>query len=209
MREVAEGAGDDINLLVESWMALGDLHIDAGDTQAAEEAFESLRGAVDHPQIRQQIGQMVDRRVADLELIGSAPTAFEVTGYDGKPLSLDQYKGKVTLIDFWATWCGPCVAELPNVIDAYTKYKDKGFDIIGISLDEDEVAFKDFIADREMTWRHFYDGKGWGNQVSKSYGINSIPATYLLDRDGNVFRVGVRGPALHAAIEKALAKPQG
>jgi len=202
MQEVADNAGQDLNLAVESWFALADMCVEANDIEAAEAAYESLNDAVQHP----QIGQMVTQRIDELSLIGEAPTAIDVTAYDGDPLTLEQYQGKVVLIDFWATWCGPCIAELPNVLRAYEKYHDQGFEIIGVSLDDDEEAFKEFIANEGMTWRHYFDGQGWGNSVSQDFGVRSIPATYLLDKEGNIFRVGVRGPALDKAIAKALAQ---
>lgn len=129
---------------------------------------------------------------------------FEVTDLDGKPLSIAAAKGKVVLVDFWATWCGPCVNELPNVIAAYNKYHDKGFEIIGISLDQDKAALTDFIKKHEMPWPQFFDGKGWQNELAEEYGINSIPATFLLDKDGKIIGKGLRGPALDAAIAKAV-----
>ena len=108
------------------------------------------------------------------------------------------------MIDFWATWCGPCVGELPNVLAAYEKYHAKGFEILGISLDQDKGAFEKFIADRKMTWRHYFDGKGWQNEVAQLYGVNSIPATYLIGPDGKIVAVGLRGEALGRQLAKML-----
>ena len=124
----------------------------------------------------------------------------------GKPLSIAGLKGKVVLIDFWATWCGPCVAELPNVIKAYDKYHPDGFEIIGISLDKDQEKLASFVKQKNMTWAQYFDGQGWGNKLAQKYGINSIPATYLLDREGKIIANGLRGEKLDAAIAAALAK---
>ena len=85
---------------------------------------------------------------------------FQEQDLDGKPLSVANYKGKVVLVDFWATWCGPCVAELPNVLQTYEKYHPKGFEIVGISLDSDKARLTSFLAQRKMTWRQYFDGKG-------------------------------------------------
>jgi peroxiredoxin len=133
---------------------------------------------------------------------------FEVKGLDGKPLSIANYKGKVVLLDFWATWCGPCVAELPNVLKAYDKYHKDGFEIIGISLDreKDKAKLETFIKDKNMTWAQFFDGKGWENELGQKYGVNSIPATYLLNGEGVIIGQNLRGEKLADAVAKALEK---
>lgn len=131
---------------------------------------------------------------------------FDEKDLDGKPLSVANYKGKVVLVDFWAVWCGPCVAELPNVLKAYEAHHAKGFEIIGISLDQDEKKLKAFIEEKKMTWVQYFDGKGWGNKLAAKYGVNSIPATYLLDGEGKIIGKNLRGEALEKAVAKALEK---
>jgi peroxiredoxin len=131
---------------------------------------------------------------------------FQEKDLTGKPLSIAGLKGKVVLVDFWATWCGPCVAELPNVLAAYKKHHDAGFEIVGISLDSDRAKLDSFIEKKEMPWPQFFDGKGWENKLGQKYGVNSIPATYLLDREGKIIATNLRGDALEAAVEKALAQ---
>lgn len=123
----------------------------------------------------------------------------------GKTFSLSANKGKVVLIDFWATWCGPCVAELPNVLKAYEKHHAKGFEIIGISLDSDQKKLETFVKQKHMTWPQYFDGQGWQNKLAQQYGVNSIPATYLVDRQGNIIASGLRGENLETAIAAALA----
>ncbi|HYV26878.1 MAG TPA: TlpA disulfide reductase family protein [Candidatus Eisenbacteria bacterium] len=129
---------------------------------------------------------------------------FDEKDIAGKPLSIAKYKGKVVLVDFWATWCGPCVGELPNVLNTYGKYHGKGFEIVGISLDQEEKKLTDFTTEKKMPWQQFFDGKGWGNKLAVKYGVNSIPATYLLDGEGKIIAKNLRGPELEAAVAKAL-----
>jgi thiol-disulfide isomerase/thioredoxin len=138
--------------------------------------------------------------------MGASFPEFTETDIDGKPLSLADYKGKIVLIDFWATWCGPCVAELPNVLKTYEKYHSKGFEIIGISLDENKEMLTGFTKARNMPWQQYFDGKGWKNKLSQRFGIRSIPATYLVGKDGKLIGKNFRGEALEQAVAKALGE---
>lgn len=138
--------------------------------------------------------------------VGSVFPTFAEADLDGKPLDLAAYQGKIVLIDFWATWCGPCVAELPNVIAAYQKYHGQGFEIIGISLDKDREKLTSFLKENNMTWPQYFDGLGWQNKVSTRYGIDSIPATFLLDGTGKIVAKDLRGEDLDRNLAKLLAK---
>jgi peroxiredoxin len=137
---------------------------------------------------------------------GSKFPDFEVKDTAGKPLAIANYKGKVVLLDFWATWCGPCVHELPNVIKTYEAYHQKGFEIIGISLDKDKEKLASFTKEKNMVWPQYFDGLAWENKLAVKYGVNSIPATYLLDGQGTIIGKDLRGEALDQAVAKALAK---
>jgi len=131
---------------------------------------------------------------------------FNEKDLEGKPLSIAEYKGKVVLIDFWATWCGPCRAEMPNVLATYKKYHGRGFEIIGVSLDDDRQKVVNYIKNNGMTWPQYYDGQGWGNKLAVKYGVESIPATYLLNGNGVIIGTDLRGDDLSQAVAEALAK---
>lgn len=159
----------------------------------------------DHPQSA-QVSQFLEQIGGDLYLPGVGDEMkIAFTDLNGKEIDLEKMKDKVILVDFWATWCGPCIAEMPNVTAAYETYKDKGFEVVGISLDEDKAAVGKFIADNKMPWPQFVDGKGWENELAQRFGIRSIPATFLVGKGGRIVASNLRGPDLEAAIEKALA----
>ncbi len=137
---------------------------------------------------------------------GAAFPDFQEKDIAGQPISVSRYRGKVLLVDFWATWCVPCVVSLPDVIDAYGKYHKDGFEVIGISLDERQAAIERFITTKKMPWQQFSDGKGWDSPLVARYGVEAIPATYLLDRQGKIIAANLRGDALDKAIAKAVAE---
>jgi thiol-disulfide isomerase/thioredoxin len=126
------------------------------------------------------------------------------TDTQGNEFDLAKLKGKVVLVDFWATWCGPCVAEMPNVIAAYEKFHDKGFEIVGISLDQDKDSLLKFIEEQKMPWPQYFDGKGWENEIAGRYGIRGIPATFLVGKDGKIAASNLRGGALEAKLAELL-----
>ncbi len=151
---------------------------------------------------QQEAAKKIQRSLA----VGTVFPDFKETDLDGKPLSVGNFKGKVVLVDFWATWCGPCVGELPNVLKTYEKFHAKGFEIIGISLDKEKDKLTGFLKEKGMTWAQYFDGKGWQCKLAGQYGVNSIPATYLIDTEGKILAKDLRGEALEKAVEKALAK---
>jgi thiol-disulfide isomerase/thioredoxin len=152
----------------------------------------------------------------DPELSGAAKAALEMmamrdtpvdltfTAVDGSNFDLTDLRGKVVLLDFWATWCPPCVEEVPELVAVYDKFREQGFEIVGISLDENKAAFDQFTAENKMTWPQFFDGKGWENELAKRFGIQSVPTMWLLDREGKLVDASPRG-RLEEAVGAALA----
>ena len=121
---------------------------------------------------------------------------------NGRRVRLSAYRGKVVLINFWATWCPPCRASIPKVVELYNKYHAKGFEVIGISLDQEKADLLAFTKEKGMAWPQYFDGKGWDNEISSSLGITSIPAMFLVDKEGKF--VHSDGSGLDAQIAKLL-----
>jgi thiol-disulfide isomerase/thioredoxin len=132
---------------------------------------------------------------------------FAETNLNGGTLSVAALKGKVVLLDFWATWCAPCRAELPNVIASYQKHHSEGFEIIGVSLDSDREKLNTFLKQQDgMTWPQYFDGEGWGNKLAAKYGVESIPFALLIGPDGKIIGKDLRGEELENAVSAAVAK---
>lgn len=144
--------------------------------------------------------------------IGKKALEFKMVAMDGEEVEFPQtYAGKIVMLDFWATWCGPCIRELPNVTKAYEDWHDKGFDILGISFDREgmEEKLTKFTEERGMPWRHIYEGKGWNTSLGEMYDVSGIPFVLLVDGDtGEILADArqLRGPGLSDFIAKALAK---
>jgi peroxiredoxin len=117
---------------------------------------------------------------------------IQFTAVDGRKVDLASLRGKVVLIDFWATWCGPCMGEIPHVVDAYNKYHEQGFEIIGISFDTNKVTLQRVTEDKGMPWPQYFDGKGWKNDFGVKYGIHAIPTMWLIDQQGKIVTKNAR-----------------
>ena len=146
---------------------------------------------------------------ADAIEVGKAkvgkPFVLKFKATDGREVDLSKMKGKVVLVDFWATWCGPCMKELPNVKAAYDRLHDKGFEIVGISFDNKKEALNHVLKKVKMDWPQYFDGRGWENRIGEKLGIESIPTMWLIDRKGILREMNARKD-LVAQVEKLLAE---
>ena len=167
---------------------------------AAMTTFGELFKKSDNERI-QMLSKSFEGKLRLLSLPGK-PMEIKGTLLGGEVFDPAMLAGKVVLVDFWATWCGPCVAEMPNIIEQYKKYHEKGFEVVGISLDEDKAEVEEFIADNEIPWTILFAGKGWQDPVAEFYGISGIPQLVLIGRDGNVITLDVRGEKLGEMLAK-------
>jgi peroxiredoxin len=183
---------------------------------AQEEKFESAEkmyrrildeSSPEDTRVRQAVQKEMKMLEARKKLSpGSPAIAFpeDARTLDGKEISLSDYRGKVVLIDFWATWCKPCRNEMPNVMELYEEFSDDGFVIIGVSLDRTREALVSYIEEKDIEWPQIYDGQG--GRIATSYAVSAIPATFLLNRKGEILHRDLRGKALEEAVSGLFKK---
>jgi peroxiredoxin len=168
--------------------------------------LESVLAALDSTAGNSYYGRQLKDLVAALKRteIGAAAPSFTLNDTAGKPISLASLKGKVVLVDFWASWCGPCRRENPNVVKAYKKFHDKGFEILGVSLDEKHERWTAAIEKDKLSWQHVSDLKGWNNSAAKQYAVRSIPNNFLLDKNGIIIAKSLRGEQLEETLARVI-----
>lgn len=168
--------------------------------------LDSLYRALDPSLQQSAVGQRVAKRLDVLKrsAVGQSIQDFTQNDVNGKPVRLSDFKGKYLFIDFWASWCGPCRAENPNVVKAYSSFKDKRFDILGVSLDTDADKWKKAIEEDGLPWTHVSDLKGFRNEIASYYGIQAIPFSFLLDPEGRIIAKGLRGAQLQEKLAEIL-----
>ncbi|HEU5116991.1 MAG TPA: TlpA disulfide reductase family protein [Isosphaeraceae bacterium] len=172
----------------------------AGKTDVARQVYETLlKKYGDNPALRQK----VQDDLARIDMVGKPAPVLAVMDLKGEPVRLADYQGKYLLVDFWATWCAPCLADLPKLQSAYKRYHDRGFDIISVSLDETPEAVSAFVKDRKIPWRQIHSPTSGGDLIA-AYGVSNIPASFLIDPEGKVVRIDLRGEALGKALENLI-----
>lgn len=175
-----------------------DRFINYPNMEKAKSTYAALKPNAKKSLYGKELGEAL--RVAAKTGIGATPS-FSLPDINGKDLSLASLKGKVVLVDFWASWCVPCRKENPNLVKAYAKYHDKGFEIVGISLDDKKTSWLKAIEADKLTWLHASDLKAWKSDLVLEYGIKSVPTSFLVDANGKIIAKDLRGDALEKKLE--------
>lgn len=172
------------------------------DANQLDSLYKELDASVQSAYFGRKINDIL--RKAKLTAVGQSAPDFTLADANGKSVSLASFKGKYVLIDFWASWCGPCRRENPAVVKAYHQFHDKGFDILGVSLDDTRADWLEAIKKDDLSWTQVSDLKGWKNDAAIEYGIQGIPMNFLLNPEGKIIAKGLRGEDLAKKLQEVL-----
>ncbi|NLR82167.1 TlpA disulfide reductase family protein [Chitinophaga eiseniae] len=181
---------------------LSDAIQNEADPYEVEKAFQGVPAKAKETMLGQRLAKSI--ATGKLTAIGAIAPDFVQKDTLGNDVRLSSLRGKYLLIDFWASWCGPCRAENPNVVKAFEQYKDKGFTILGVSLDSKKEYWLNAIASDQLHWMHVSDLKAWSNEAARLYGVNGIPQNFLLDPEGKIIARNLRGDALINKLKEVL-----
>jgi peroxiredoxin len=172
------------------------------NVEVLDSLFKSLTERVRNSTLGKELSERIDK--LKLVAVGAMAPDFTQMTPDNRPVKLSDFKGKYVLIDFWASWCGPCRAENPNVVKVYNQYKDRGFTILGISLDNEKAreAWLKAITKDQLTWTQVSDLKGWYNEVAALYSVKAIPQNFLIDPSGKIIAKNLRGGELEVKLKE-------
>jgi thiol-disulfide isomerase/thioredoxin len=190
----------------------------AKDSSAEDDAFlaKLLEAAIpklksDNKEVQEELaGANFEGMLNRLKLVGNP---IEISGdlLGGGVFDMEQFRGKVVLVDYWATWCGPCIRELPNVLRLYRAYHDKGFEVIGVNIDQEPEEAKEFIRTRKLPWDSIYskneEERDFNHPLAKRYGLSGIPTAILVNQEGKVVHLDAHGETLEAELKKLLGEP--
>ena len=174
-------------------------------SEAVELARELVEMDADEFYVNQGLGYLHDFESLN---VGQKAPSFELQTIDGDYISLSSLEGQYVIIEFWATWCGPCIPEIPHLKSLYETYQNDGFTVVGISLDRDIETLTDFIEEREMEWPQIYIEDGWEGEVPRLFNVSGIPRMYLLDPEGKIIARDLRGEEMVSKVENLMAEQQ-
>ncbi len=198
LSEIINGKDVPVPIELEAYRYLIEIHVVLGSSEA--KAFLEKAAKHDNP----HLAEFARQRLEFLK-VQQSPLDLKFTALNGDKVDLAKLRGKVVLIDFWATWCGPCLMDMPHVLKAYNDYRDQGFEIIGVSLDDDKTRLLAYLKEHGVSWPQHFDGKGFETPLIRRFGINGIPTQWLLDKKGLLRDANAQG-TLAQKIPELLAE---